>query len=71
LRVGASVIDEETERAVEIWVRLADRMAGRRTTDERARCARCGSSQHVLDRGSTALCAHCYLERGGLRSSAA
>lgn len=64
MRVGESVIDEETERAVAGWVRLGDRMAGQRATDDRARCARCGSGHRVLGYGSHALCAHCYLERG-------
>ncbi len=59
------MIDEETERAVAGWVRLGDDLAGRRGTEERTRCARCGSTQRLLGRGPAALCAHCYLERGG------
>jgi len=58
------VIDDETERAVAGWVRLGDQLTGRQTTDERASCAHCGSTDRVLDRGEQALCARCYLERG-------
>ena len=58
------MIDEESERAVERWVRLGDQASGRAEPDEKATCARCGSTQHVLDRGEQALCAHCYLESG-------
>ena len=58
------MIDEESERAVERWVRLGDKAAGRPEPDDKARCARCGSTHHVLDREAQALCAHCYLESG-------
>jgi hypothetical protein len=58
------VIDQETERAVERWVRLGDLVSGRKTADERATCARCGSRERILDKGSDAVCARCYLERG-------
>ena len=61
---GETVIDEDSERAVERWVRLGDQASGRPEPDERASCAHCGSTQHVLDRGEQALCAHCYLENG-------
>ena len=64
LRRRESVIDDETERAVAGWVRLGDQLTGRQTADERASCARCGSTDRVLDRGQQALCARCYLERG-------
>jgi len=70
LRHGEIVIDEETERAVASWVRLADETAGRRA-DQRARCIRCGTTYRVLGRGEDALCAHCYLERGDLVVGAA
>ena len=60
------MIDEESERAVERWVRLGDEASGRTKPDDKATCARCGSIQHVLDRGQQALCAHCYLESGVL-----
>ena len=58
------MIDQETERAVERWVRLGDQIAGRKTADDRGMCARCGSREHLLDRGEGAYCARCYLERG-------
>jgi hypothetical protein len=64
LRLRASVIDEESERAVERWVRLGDEASGRPEPLAKATCARCGSSHHVLDREKQALCARCYLERG-------
>jgi hypothetical protein len=64
LRHPETVIDEESERAVERWVRLGDQASGRPEPDEKTTCARCGSTQHVLDRGEQALCAHCYLESG-------
>jgi hypothetical protein len=64
LRRRETVIDEESERAVERWVRLGDQASGRPVPDEKGTCARCGSTQHVLDRGKQALCAHCYLESG-------
>jgi hypothetical protein len=58
------MIDRETERAVAGWVRLGDQLAKRRTSDEGAACARCGSKDLVLAPGGEALCARCYLERG-------
>jgi protein-arginine kinase activator protein McsA len=66
VRRSASVIDEESERAVARWVRLGDQLAGQPSTatDDRPMCARCGTSFRVLDRGQRALCARCYLERG-------
>jgi protein-arginine kinase activator protein McsA len=64
LRHGETMIDEESERAVERWVRLGDKATGRPEPEAKARCARCGSTHHVLDRGEQALCAHCYLESG-------
>jgi hypothetical protein len=64
LRPGETVIDDESERAVERWVRLGDKASGRPEPDDKSNCARCGSTHHVLDRGEQALCAHCYLESG-------
>ena len=58
------MIDQETERAVERWVRLGDQLSGRETADDRSACARCGGREHLLDRGEGAYCARCYLERG-------
>ena len=64
LRQCESVIDEETERAVDRWVRLADQLIDRPSGDD-ARCSRCGTRFRVLDGTEQALCARCYLERGG------
>jgi len=58
------VIDDESEKAVSRWVRLGDQVAGRPAPDERTECARCGSTDNVLDRGEQALCARCYLDSG-------
>ena len=58
------MIDDESEKAVSRWVRLGDQVSGREGPDERAECARCGSTDNVLDRGEQALCARCYLESG-------
>ena len=64
LRPAATVIDDETERAVAKWVRLGDQVTGK-AGGERVSCSRCGSRDRVLDRGNDhALCARCYLERG-------
>ena len=59
------MIDEETERTVEQWVRLGDRLIEGREADDRApECSRCGSRYHLLGDSEHALCARCYLERG-------
>lgn len=56
------MIDEETERAVAGWVRLADQVSRRSAPEARVSCAQCGSRDRVLDRADPALCARCYLE---------
>ena len=58
------MIDDESEKAVSRWVRLGDQVAGRPAPEDRAECARCGSTDNVMDRGEQALCARCYLESG-------
>ncbi len=63
------MIDEETERAVEAWVRLGDELIQTEAADDRASCTRCGSRFRVLDGTDAALCARCYLERGGSNES--
>ena len=63
LRLRETVIDEETEIAVDRWVRLADQLIDR-PSGEDARCSRCGTRLRVLESTEQALCARCYLERG-------
>ena len=64
------MIDEQTERAVEQWVRLGDRLIDTRTPGEQApACTRCGSGYRVLGEGQQALCARCYLESGEMTVS--
>lgn len=58
------MIDEETERAVESWVRLGDQVIHGPSADDLAECARCGSRDRVLGQDDEAVCARCYLERG-------
>jgi protein-arginine kinase activator protein McsA len=64
LRRHESVIDDETEMAVDRWVRLADQLIDRTNGDGSARCSRCGTTYRVLESADEALCARCYLERG-------
>lgn len=64
LRRDESVIDDETEMAVDRWVRLADQLIDRPSGDGSARCSRCGTTFRVLESADDALCARCYLERG-------
>jgi len=61
------VIDRETEEEVERWVRLGDELVqdGGKVTARRLACVRCGSTSHLLANDADALCARCYLERGG------
>ena len=65
------MIDEETERAVAGWVWLGDQVTRRDRTDGTTSCSSCGSTFRVLGRGRQALCARCYLERGGAGGDAA
>jgi len=54
------VIDRESERAVSEWVRLGDRVVGRKS--EEGRCDRCGAEGYVSTEGNRRLCARCHLE---------
>ena len=58
------MIDEETERAVESWVRLGDQVVDGAPAADEGECIRCGSRDRVLGQEDDALCARCYLERG-------
>jgi ribosomal protein S27AE len=54
------VIDRESERVVSGWVRLGDRVVGRKT--EEGRCDRCGSVGQIAQENGRRLCARCHLE---------
>ncbi len=61
--------DDEAERAVERWVRLADEVvtgkkSGEREDKVRRACVACGTTFNVLASEQRALCARCFLERG-------
>jgi protein-arginine kinase activator protein McsA len=62
-------IDDETERAVERWVRLADELVAGKTGGQRQTviprlCTACGRTFHINAEDTRPLCARCYLERG-------
>lgn len=60
------MIDRESERAVNEWLRLADRAAGRKPPD--GRCDRCGGKGYLSAVGSERLCAKCYLDGAAVAS---
>jgi hypothetical protein len=53
------MIDKESERAVIRWLRLGDRVAGRRSID--GQCERCGRMGYLRFVESQRLCAGCFL----------
>jgi hypothetical protein len=55
------MIDKESERAVTGWLRLGDRVAGRKAID--GCCGRCGEMGYLTLVDSERLCARCYLDR--------
>jgi len=54
------VIDNESKRAVTGWLRLGDRVAGRKPDE--GRCDRCGEMEYLSPVGNERLCASCYLD---------
>jgi ribosomal protein S27AE len=58
-----SLIDRESERAVTGWIRLADKVVGRKP--EEGRCDRCGRVGELSREGDRLLCARCVLEGAG------
>jgi hypothetical protein len=54
------MIDKESERAVTGWLRLGDRVAGRKPID--GRCDRCGGAGYLSLIDRERLCARCHLD---------
>ena len=54
------MIDKESERAVIGWLRLGDRVAGRKPIDGHCDC--CGRMGYLSLVESRRLCAGCYLD---------
>jgi hypothetical protein len=54
------MIDNESERAVSGWLRLGDRVAGRKPID--GRCDHCGGMGYLSLVHNERLCARCYLD---------
>ena len=55
-----SVIDKESERAVTGWLRLGDRMTGRKPVE--GNCDRCHQIGYLSEADSERICASCCLE---------
>jgi hypothetical protein len=55
------MIDLESERAVTGWLRLGDRLTGRKPVQ--GRCERCGESRYLTEVDMRRLCARCSLAR--------
>jgi hypothetical protein len=56
------MIDEEAARVVSAWVKLGDRVTGRKTDE--GTCDECGSQGYVTRDGGRRICARCYLDNG-------
>ena len=54
------MIDKESVRAVTTWLRLGDRVTGRKPID--GACDRCGGAGYLSLIESERLCARCYLD---------
>ena len=54
--------DEEAARAVTGWLKLGDKVAGRKP--EEGQCDQCGERAYLTPDGSRRLCARCLLARG-------
>ena len=53
------MIDKESETAVSVWLRLGDRVTGRKPID--GRCDRCGGTGYLSCVENERLCARCFL----------
>jgi hypothetical protein len=54
------MIDKESERAVTSWLRLGDRVVGRKPIE--GRCDRCAGFGYLSVVGDESLCARCCLD---------
>ena len=54
------MIDQESERTVSGWLRLGDRLTGRKAVE--GRCDRCGERRYLAEDDRERICAACYLE---------
>jgi hypothetical protein len=54
------MIDKDSERVVTGWLRLGDRVAGRKPID--GRCDGCGGTGYLSLIDNARLCALCYLD---------
>jgi len=54
------MIDKESERTVTGWLRLGDRLTGRKPVE--GRCDRCGGIGYLTEVEKESLCSACYLE---------
>jgi len=54
------MIDQESERTVSGWLRLGDRLTGRKAVE--GRCDRCGETRYLAEGDRERICAACYLE---------
>jgi hypothetical protein len=54
------MIDKDAERTVNGWLRLGDRLTGRKPVE--GHCDRCRETGYLTDAGTQRLCARCYLE---------
>jgi len=61
------LIDRESERAVTGWVRLADKVVGRKP--EEGRCDGCGRTGDISRERDQRLCAGCVLDGAGQSAS--
>jgi ribosomal protein L37E len=53
------MIDKESERTLSGWLRLGDRLTGRKAVE--GRCDRCGETRYLAEGDRERICAACYL----------
>jgi hypothetical protein len=54
------MIDKDAESAVTGWLRLGDRLTGRKSVE--GQCDRCGGAGYLSEVDKEHLCARCHLE---------